>query len=170
MYIISNIILSFIKPALLRIESDSVLFILQITAMYIDGQLKGGFQTVKDYAEFCGRFKSWLEEKSLKLWPPRHGDVLAQDYRDALDYVNKEVTVFFCLNLGLNSKFSVLLLIRLRHFSWVVGIAIELNCWTLKPQTSYQFEQSHLSVSLGFMSDNWPNDQTWLAQHLRFAC
>lgn len=63
----------------------------QITAMYIDGQLKGGFQTVKDYAEFCGRFKSWLEESSLKLWPPRHGDVLAQDYRDALDYVNKEV-------------------------------------------------------------------------------
>eukprot|EP00794_Sanderia_malayensis_P003139 gene3139-3607_t len=61
--------------------------------MYIDGQLKGGFQTVKDYAEFCGRFKSWLEEKSLKLWPPRHGDVLAQDYRDALDYVNKELSL-----------------------------------------------------------------------------
>jgi len=65
----------------------------KITAMYIDGQLKGGFQTVKDYAEFCGRFKSWLEEKSLKLWPPRHGDVLAQDYRDALDYVNKELSL-----------------------------------------------------------------------------
>ena len=66
--------------------------------MYIDGQLKGGFQTVKDYAEFCGRFKGWLEEKSLKLWPPRHGDVLAQDYRDALDYVNKEVTSVFLVS------------------------------------------------------------------------
>ena len=68
-------------------------FFQQITAMYIDGQLKGGFQTVKAYAEFCGKFKSWLDEMSLKLWPPRHGEVLAQDYRDALDFVNKEVTV-----------------------------------------------------------------------------
>jgi len=65
----------------------------QITAMYIDGNLKGGFQTVKAYAEFCALFKSWMEERSLKIWPPRHGEVLAQDYRDALDYVNKQLAI-----------------------------------------------------------------------------
>ncbi|XP_057293400.1 uncharacterized protein LOC130622024 [Hydractinia symbiolongicarpus] len=63
----------------------------QITAMYIDGNLKGGFQTVKAYAEFCALFKSWMEEKSIKLWPPRLGQIMAQDYRDALDYVNKSL-------------------------------------------------------------------------------
>lgn len=61
----------------------------QITAMYIDGSLKGGFQTVKAYADFCAKFKSWVEEKSVGVWPPRLGEILAQDYRDALDYVNK---------------------------------------------------------------------------------
>lgn len=61
--------------------------------MYIDGNLKGGFQTVKAYAEFCAKFKSWMEEKSLKLWPPRMGEILAQDYRHALDYVNKSVCI-----------------------------------------------------------------------------
>ncbi|XP_066928351.1 uncharacterized protein [Clytia hemisphaerica] len=61
----------------------------QITAMYIEGNLKGGFQTVKAYAEFCGKFRSWMEEKSMKLWPPRIGEILAQDYRIALDFVNK---------------------------------------------------------------------------------
>ncbi len=85
--------------------------------MYIDGQLKGGFQTVKDYAEFCGRFKSWLEEKSLKLWPPRHGDVLAQDYRDALDYVNKEVSLVWTFKSKLDfamplEKFNVMNVLR----------------------------------------------------------
>lgn len=63
----------------------------QITAMYIDGNLKGGFQTVKAYAEFCAKFKSWMEDKSMKLWPPRLGEIMAQDYRSALDYVNKSL-------------------------------------------------------------------------------
>ena len=62
--------------------------------MYIDGNLKGGFQTVKAYAEFCANFKSWMEEKSLKVWPPRIGGILAQDYRDSLDYVNKTVSSY----------------------------------------------------------------------------
>ena len=65
--------------------------------MYIDGNLKGGFQTVTAYAEFCAKFKSWMEEKSLKLWLPRIGEILAQDYRDALDYVNKSVCHFYLL-------------------------------------------------------------------------
>lgn len=63
--------------------------------MYIDGNLKGGFQTVKAYAEFCAKFRSWMEEKSLKLWPPRMGEIMAQDYRHALNSVNKSVS-FFC--------------------------------------------------------------------------
>ena len=59
--------------------------------MYIDGHLKGGFDTVKAYAEFCGYFKTWLDDKSVKLWPPRQGDMLIQDYKDCLLYVNQEV-------------------------------------------------------------------------------
>lgn len=69
----------------------------KITAMYIDGNLKGGFQTVKAYAEFCAKFRSWMEEKSMKLWPPRIGEILAQDYRIALDFVNKSVRIYFNL-------------------------------------------------------------------------
>ena len=70
--------------------------------MYIDGNLKGGFQTVKAYAEFCAQFKAWMEEKSIKIWPPRLGDILAQDYRDALDYVNKSVSAVIQV---INNKF-----------------------------------------------------------------
>ena len=70
--------------------------------MYIDGNLKGGFQTVKAYAEFCAQFKAWMEEKSMKIWPPRLGDILAQDYRDALDYVNKSVSAVIQV---INNKF-----------------------------------------------------------------
>ena len=67
--------------------------------MYIDGNLKGGFQTVKAYAEFCAKFRSWMEEKSIKLWPPRIGEILAQDYRIALDFVNKSVSIYFNLRV-----------------------------------------------------------------------
>ena len=63
----------------------------QITAMYIEGHLKGGFQTVKAYAGFCAFFKNWLDAKSTKLWPQRQGDLVAQDYRECLEYVNNEV-------------------------------------------------------------------------------
>ena len=78
--------------------------------MYIDGNLKGGFQTVKAYAEFCAQFKAWMEEKSMKIWPPRLGDILAQDYRDALDYVNKSVSaVIICLT------FSTFFLLHYTH-------------------------------------------------------
>ena len=63
--------------------------------MYIDGNLKGGFETVKAYAEFCAKFRSWMEEKSLKLCPPRMGEIMAQDYRHALNSVHKSVS-FFC--------------------------------------------------------------------------
>ena len=70
--------------------------------MCIDGNLKGGFQTVKAYAEFCAQFKAWMEEKSMKIWPPRLGDILAQDYRDALDYVNKSVSAVIQV---INNKF-----------------------------------------------------------------
>ena len=73
--------------------------------MYIDGNLKGGFQTVKAYAEFCAQFKAWMEEKSMKIWPPRLGDILAQDYRDALDYVNKSVSAVIQV---INNKFLLL--------------------------------------------------------------
>lgn len=59
--------------------------------MYIEGHLKGGFQTVRAYAGFCGYFKTWLDAKSIKLWAPRQGDLVAQDYRDCLEYVNNEV-------------------------------------------------------------------------------
>lgn len=65
--------------------------LLQITTKYIDGRLKGGFKTVKAYAEFCGYFKNWLDAKSIKLWPPRQGEMVAQDYRHCLKYVNREV-------------------------------------------------------------------------------
>ena len=80
--------------------------------MYIDGNLKGGFQTVKAYAEFCAKFKSWMEEKSMKIWPPRLGEIMAQDYRSALDYVNKSVSlafffVYFVMILPLNVNFNV---------------------------------------------------------------
>ena len=76
--------------------------------MYIDGNLKGGFQTVKAYAEFCAQFKAWMEEKSMKIWPPRLGDILAQDYRDALDYVNKSVSaVIQVINKFLFTVFSL---------------------------------------------------------------
>ncbi|CAB3985212.1 oocyte-specific F-box [Paramuricea clavata] len=64
----------------------------QVTAMYIDGHLKGGFETVKAYADFCGYFKTWLEDKSVKLWPPRQGEMLIKDYKDCLQYVNKEIS------------------------------------------------------------------------------
>ncbi|XP_032233478.1 uncharacterized protein LOC5508792 [Nematostella vectensis] len=64
----------------------------QITTKYIDGRLKGGFRTVKAYAEFCGYFKNWLDAKSVKLWPPRQGEMVAQDYRHCLKYVNRELT------------------------------------------------------------------------------
>lgn len=64
---------------------------LQITTKYIDGRLKGGFKTVKAYAEFCGYFKNWLDAKSIKLWPSRQGEMVAQDYRHCLKYVNREV-------------------------------------------------------------------------------
>jgi len=76
--------------------------------MYIDGNLKGGFQTVKAYAEFCANFRSWMEERSMKLWPPRIGEIMAQDYRSALDYVNKSVS-YHCTNyLALkNSRLSL---------------------------------------------------------------
>ena len=70
--------------------------------MYIDGNLKGGFKTVKAYAEFCAQFKAWMEEKSMKIWPPSLGDILAQDYRDALDYVNKSVSAVIQV---INNKF-----------------------------------------------------------------
>ncbi|XP_031562606.1 uncharacterized protein LOC116298338 [Actinia tenebrosa] len=63
----------------------------QITTKYIDGRLKGGFKTVKAYAEFCGYFKNWLDAKSIKLWPPRQGEMVAQDYRHCLKYVNREL-------------------------------------------------------------------------------
>ena len=66
-------------------------FLYQITAMYIDGHLKGGFQTVKAYADFCGYFKNWLDAKSIKLWVPRQGELVAEDYRACLEYVNGEV-------------------------------------------------------------------------------
>ena len=59
--------------------------------MYIDGHLKGGFQTVKAYADFCGYFKNWLDAKSIKLWVPRQGEMVAEDYRACLEYVNGEV-------------------------------------------------------------------------------
>lgn len=68
--------------------------VFQITAMYIDGHLKGGFQTVKAYADFCGYFKNWLDAKSIKLWVPRQGDMVAEDYRACLEYVNVEVRNF----------------------------------------------------------------------------
>lgn len=64
----------------------------QITAMYIDGHLKGGFQTVKAYADFCGYFKNWLDAKSIKLWVPRQGELVAEDYRACLEYVNGELS------------------------------------------------------------------------------
>ena len=71
----------------------SVFFcVLQITAMYIDGHLKGGFQTVEAYAGFCGYFKNWLDTKSIKLSVPRQGELVAEDYRACLEYVNSEVT------------------------------------------------------------------------------
>jgi len=83
-----------LKALTMHMPKVTYLYMLhQITAMYIDGNLKGGFQTVKAYAEFCAIFKSWMEEKSLKLWPPRLGEILAQDYRDALDYVNKSLAL-----------------------------------------------------------------------------
>ena len=66
--------------------------VLQITAMYIDGHLKGGFQTVEAYAGFCGYFKNWLDTKSIKLSVPRQGELVAEDYRACLEYVNSEVT------------------------------------------------------------------------------
>ena len=68
------------------------LCVLQITAMYIDGHLKGGFQTVEAYAGFCGYFKNWLDTKSIKLSVPRQGELVAEDYRACLEYVNSEVT------------------------------------------------------------------------------
>ena len=64
----------------------------QITAMYIDGHLKGGFQTVEAYAGFCGYFKNWLDTKSIKLNVPRQGEMVAEDYRACLEYVNSEVS------------------------------------------------------------------------------
>lgn len=64
----------------------------QITAMYIDGHLKGGFQTVEAYAGFCGYFKNWLDTKSIKLSVPRQGEMVAEDYRACLEYVNSEVS------------------------------------------------------------------------------
>ena len=67
--------------------------------MYIDGHLKGGFETVKAYADFCGYFKTWLEDKSVKLWPPRQGEMLIKDYKDCLQYVNKEVKFIFIVEL-----------------------------------------------------------------------
>ena len=91
--------------------------LFQITAMYIDGNLKGGFQTVKAYAEFCALFKSWMEERSLKIWPPRHGEVLAQDYRDALDYVNKQVnSTLFCRKFTERSTMNILVFSK--NFGW----------------------------------------------------
>ena len=59
--------------------------------MYIDGHLKGGFQTVKAYADFCGYFKNWLDAKSNKLLVQRQGEMVAEDYRACLEYVNGEV-------------------------------------------------------------------------------
>ena len=38
----------------------------------------------------------------MKIWPPRLGDILAQDYRDALDYVNKSVSAVIQV---INNKF-----------------------------------------------------------------
>ena len=67
-------------------------FAHQITAMYIDGHLKGGFQTVEAYAGFCGYFKNWLDTKSIKLSVPRQGEMVAEDYRACLEYVNSEVS------------------------------------------------------------------------------
>lgn len=67
-------------------------FAHQITAMYIDGHLKGGFQTVEAYAGFCGYFKNWLDTKSIKLSVPRQGELVAEDYRACLEYVNSEVS------------------------------------------------------------------------------
>ena len=82
--------------------------------MYIDGHLKGGFQTVKAYADFCGYFKNWLDAKSIKLWVPRQGDMVAEDYRACLEYVNVEVRsldiaklnyfLLFQMNLHTDSK------------------------------------------------------------------
>lgn len=60
--------------------------------MYIDGHLKGGFQTVEAYAGFCGYFKNWLDTKSIKLSVPRQGEMVAEDYRACLEYVNSEVS------------------------------------------------------------------------------
>ena len=78
--------------------------------MYIDGHLKGGFQTVEAYAGFCGYFKNWLDTKSIKLSVPRQGELVAEDYRACLEYVNSEVTDvlsvgILCGHLTFSSKF-----------------------------------------------------------------
>lgn len=79
--------------------------------MYIEGHLKGGFQTVKAYADFCGYFKNWLDAKSIKLWVPRQGEMVAEDYRACLEYVNGEVRCYqhvsvFCLCKDQELKFQ----------------------------------------------------------------
>ena len=94
--------------------------------MYIDGNLKGGFQTVKAYAEFCAKFKSWMEEKSLKVWPPRIGGILAQDYRDSLDYVNKSVRIyilcFFILTPSINTSINEIGFVCICHRKFLIQV------------------------------------------------
>ena len=97
----------------------SVFFcVLQITAMYIDGHLKGGFQTVEAYAGFCGYFKNWLDTKSIKLSVPRQGELVAEDYRACLEYVNSEVTDVLNIQILCQYFTDQIALLKDFYFRW----------------------------------------------------
>lgn len=94
--------------------------------MYIDGRLKGGFETVKAYADFCHYFKTWLENKSLQLWPPRQGQMLIDDYKDCLKFVNKQVSQY-----GMHAYDICQIVAKFCPFLPTNRYQVLLNMWSL---------------------------------------